>query len=125
MHRIGRSTRNKSGKSYIIYNDKIDAKLLRLANKNIKWNFLQIKNNLLVKKDIKLKKQKHRLLDEETNSKIRKIIFSNSKKVKPSYKKKIRQQIHKIKQQKRHEFIEKQIKKQLLIKNIKATKNKI
>jgi ATP-dependent RNA helicase CshB len=52
------------------------------------------------------------------------IIGTNSQKVRPGYKKKIRNQIRKIKQRKRHEFIEKKIKQQLVMKNIQDSKRK-
>jgi adenylosuccinate synthase len=62
-------------------------------------------------------------LDQQTNDQIKKIIGTQSKVVRPGYKRKIKQQILRIKQKKRHEFIEKKIKHHLLMENIKRTKN--
>jgi ATP-dependent RNA helicase CshB len=64
------------------------------------------------------------MLDQQTNNQIKKIIGTQSKKIRPGYKKKIKQQILKIKQKKRHEFIEKKIKQRLLENNIQRTKHK-
>jgi ATP-dependent RNA helicase CshB len=124
MHRIGRTGRmNQSGTAYTIYDGSIDMKIIRLSRKQIVWHYLLLtKEGGLVEKPLHLKKRHRQLLDAKTNQKIKTIIGINSKKIKPGYKKKMRQQIHKIKQRKRHEFIEKKIKNQLLLKNIMDSK---
>lgn len=126
MHRIGRTGRvNAKGVAYTIYENGIDHRILRLSRKHIVWHYLFLnKEGALVEKPLKLHLQHKPRLDETTNRQIKMIIGTNSKKIRPGYKKKIRKQIHKIKQRKRHEFIEKKIKQHLLIKNIRASKHK-
>ncbi|MCF0227274.1 MAG: C-terminal helicase domain-containing protein [Malacoplasma sp.] len=119
--RVGRYTRN--GTSYLIYKPSDDQLINNLINKNIQWKFLLInKENHLIEKPFKLRIKKKIKFDYSTNAEIKKIINQGSKKVKPGYKKKIQAKINKIKQRKRHEFIEKKIKQQLLISNISRTK---
>ncbi len=128
IHRTGRAGRNGTiGASYVIYNQKNDNQINRLTKKSIKWNFLLIdKQNRLINKNLKLRVKTKLKFDSATNAEIKKIIRLNSKKVKPGYKKKIKQQINKIKQKKKHEYIERQVKQRLLNNNIRKTKhNKI
>ncbi|GHU27607.1 hypothetical protein FACS1894152_4440 [Bacilli bacterium] len=75
-------------------------------------------------KPLTLKFKPKLYLDDATNSEIKRIIGSQSKHVKPGYKKKIKAQIYKIKQKKRHEFIEKKIKQRLIQQNIYDSKKK-
>lgn len=126
MHRIGRTGRaNHTGTAYTIYENGIDNRILRLSRKHITWHYLHLnKDHQLIEKPFQLRLRSKPKLDDLTNQKIKMIIGTNSKKIRPGYKKKIRNQIHKIKQRKRHEFIEKKIKQQLLFKNIKMTKSK-
>ncbi|MDR0985822.1 MAG: DEAD/DEAH box helicase [Mycoplasmataceae bacterium] len=126
MHRIGRTGRlNKTGKAYTIYENGIDNKILRLSKKHINWNYLQLtKTKELIEKPLQLRFKHKLMLDQQTNNQIKKIIGTQSKKIRPGYKKKIKQQILKIKQKKRHEFIEKKIKQRLLENNIQRTKHK-
>jgi ATP-dependent RNA helicase CshB len=76
----------------------------------------------LVNKELKLRIHTKPRLDKQTNDQIKKIIGTQSQKIRPGYKRKIKQQIFRIKQKKRHEFIEKKIKERLLMENIKRTK---
>ncbi len=124
IHRTGRAGRNNTkGTSYLIYSPKNDNQINRLIKKSIKWNFLFIdKQNKLVNKNLKLRIKSKPKFDSVTNAEIQKIIRVNSKKVKPGYKKKIKQQINKIKQKKKHEYIEKQVKQRLLNNSIRRTK---
>lgn len=124
IHRVGRCGRNNTnGTSFVIYNKQYDQQINRLSRKNIKWNFLLInKNNELINKNLRLRINSKPKFDSKTNAEIQKIIRVNSKKVKPGYKKKIKQQINKIKQKKKHEYIENQVKQRLLSSNIKRTK---
>jgi ATP-dependent RNA helicase CshB len=73
-------------------------------------------------KELKLRIHTKPRLDKQTNDQIKKIIGTQSQKVRPGYKRKIKQQIFRIKQKKRHEFIDKKIKERLLMENIKRTK---
>ena len=126
IHRAGRVGRaKKTGSVYVIYQSNIDQQINSLSKKQIKWNFLLLnKNNELVNKNLKLKTNFVKSLDYSTNKEIQKVIYTGSKKVKPGYKKKIKEKIKKIKQKKRHEFIEKKIKQVLIAKNIRDSKKK-
>jgi ATP-dependent RNA helicase CshB len=66
--------------------------------------------------------KKPRRFDHETNEKIKQIIWKGSRTVKPGYKKKIKDQIQKIRQKVKHEYIEKRIHQTLMAKNIERTK---
>ena len=124
IHRVGRCGRNNtSGTSFVIYNKNYDQQINRLSKKDINWNFLLInKNSELINKNLRLRIKSKPRFDSKTNAEIQKIIRVNSKKIKPGYKKKIKQQINKIKQKKKHEYIESQVKQRLLSSNIKRTK---
>jgi ATP-dependent RNA helicase CshB len=126
MHRIGRSGRaGAKGIAYTIYQDGIDNQILRLSRKHIVWNYLFLtKEGQLVSKPMKLRFKSKLRLDDATNKQIKMIIGTNSQKVRPGYKKKIANKIRKIKQAKRHEFIEKKIKQHLVAKNIYDSKIK-
>ncbi|GHU50848.1 hypothetical protein FACS189459_5490 [Bacilli bacterium] len=126
MHRIGRTGRNNSFSSaYIIYKNGIEPNIKRLANKKIDFKYLLAnKDNELIDKPLKFKVVKKIYFDTKTNNEIKKIISTNSHRVRPGYKKKIKMKIDKIRQKKKHEFIEKKIKQQLLLRNIKRTKEK-
>ena len=124
IHRAGRIGRNKrNGFSYCIYRISDDRLINNLIHKKIKWNFYLINKDLkLVPKHKDLKLKKKIKYDEQTNNQIKKIIYTNSKKVKPGYKKKIKKQIHKIKQRIKHQNIEKKVKRILTSKNIQRSK---
>ena len=85
--------------------------------------YLINKDLKLVPKNKDLKLNKKIKYDEQTNNQIKKIIYTNSKKVKPGYKKKIKKQIYKIKQKIRHQNIEKKVKRVLTNKNIQRSKS--
>ena len=123
IHRAGRVGRNKrNGFSYCIYRTSDDQLINNLIHKKIKWNFYLINKDLkLILKNKNLKLKKKIKYDEQTNNQIKKIVYINSKKVKPGYKKKIRKQIHKIKQKIRHQNIEKRVKRILTNKNIQSS----
>jgi 23S rRNA G2069 N7-methylase RlmK/C1962 C5-methylase RlmI len=76
----------------------------------------------LIEKPLELKQSKKIMFDQKTNNEIKKIINKNSKVVRPGYKKKISAQIQKIKQKKKHEYIDSLIHKRLLKNNIRRTK---
>lgn len=124
MHRIGRVGRYKdTGVVYTIYRSGIDNVIRRLENKNIKFNYLQDLDKKLVAKKFELRIKKKQYLDEKTNNEIKKIFYAK-KKVQPCYKKKKQIMINKITQKKRHEFIDKIIKKKLIEKWKNDTKSK-
>jgi ATP-dependent RNA helicase CshB len=125
MHRAGRVGRYKdSGTVFVVYRNGIDENINRLTRKGINFHYYLINNEKMTEKPLRLHLKHKKMFDTSTNEKIKRIIYSNSKKVKPGYKKKIKMQINKIKQKVRHEYIEKQIKKQLIHKNIQDSKAK-
>jgi hypothetical protein len=98
---------------------------MRLSKKQVNWNYLFLnKENELVNKPLTLKFKPKLYLDDATNSEIKRIIGSQSKHVKPGYKKKIKAQIYKIKQKKRHEYIENKINQRLIQQKIYDSKKK-
>lgn len=99
-HRAGRTGRdNKLGNSYIFY-DKDDLDKLKLLKKNgINLNFLKFDDNSL-KDDTSpfAKKERREKISSSAKKEINKVKNSKkSKKVKPLYKKKVKNQIDKIK----------------------------
>jgi len=125
MHRIGRVGRNfKKGEAMIIYKKGIDSIISRLNKKGIKFNYQLIKGNTFINKDLRLHLKKKILFDDNTNKKIKEFYNKNSKVVKPGYKKKIKEYIHKISQKKKHEFIDKKIKENLVKKWKENSKSK-
>lgn len=129
IHRAGRVGRGKkTGNSYLIYQSGQDNLINNLINKGIQWNFLLINNkNELINKNKPLKIKRKIVYDHSVNAEIKRIYHQGSKKIKPGYKKKIKSKIKEIKQKQRHLHIEKKIKQQLLLKNIrnyKRNKNK-
>jgi ATP-dependent RNA helicase CshB len=73
---------------------------------------------------LRLKAPRKIVFDAKTNNEIRKIINVNSRKVKPGYKKRIKEQIQKVKQKKKREYIESKVKQNLLRKNIEESKKR-
>jgi adenylosuccinate synthase len=126
MHRIGRAGRYKdTGTSFVVYKNGIDRMITRLGNKNINFHYYLVKNpSEMVEKPLKIHAKKHQMIDEETNKKIQQIIYRSDKKIQPCYKKRLAKKINKVKQKKRHEFIEKRIKRVLISKNIRDSKRK-
>jgi ATP-dependent RNA helicase CshB len=106
----------------LIYRNNQDNLINNLIRKGIKWNFQLIKDDKLINREKKLHFRKKILLDQSINASIKRIYVQGTKKVKPCYKKKIKLKINKIKQKQRHLFIEKKIKQNLLLKNIKNSK---
>lgn len=109
IHRAGRSGRGKySGESYVLYDPKDHDKLLNLSKKGIVFHHKFIKQNELVDKQFVFKK-KNQFHDLETQNEIKKVIATSSTKVKPGYKKKIKEAIQKINQKNKRSHIEKKM----------------
>lgn len=123
IHRAGRSGRGKyDGESWILsstVND--DSKLLFFERKNIEFTHFVIKNNKLIKKQYNYQRKLNKL-DKESNEKIKKIINQKNK-VKPGYKKKMKNEINKIKRKSKHKYLDNKI-KQKLIKQYKINNSK-
>jgi ATP-dependent RNA helicase CshB len=126
MHRIGRAGRYKdTGTSFVVYKTGIDNTINRLSKKNIVFRYYLLKDGKNMEpKPLKLRLKKKLYLDEQTNNQIKHIIYKSSKKVQPGYKKRLKYKIDRVKQKKRHEFIESRIKKVLVQKNIRDSKQR-
>ncbi len=124
IHRSGRSGRSKYyGESYVFFDNKYLANISRLKNKGINWKNVKINNNKLVNFDYVIKEKPKRKLTE-VDIKIQHVINTSSKKVKPGYKKKIKEDIKKIKQRAKRKKIDESVKKILVIKYKKENAEK-
>lgn len=111
IHRAGRTGRNKyTGISYVLYTNNDQKDFQKILDKKIHFQVKQIKNNELV--DSKLNFKNRKIKNDQQEKEIKKILATNSKIVKPGYKKKLRSKINKIKQKHKREHIEKLIKKE-------------
>ncbi len=117
FHRAGRTGRlNNKGNSYCFYNvDSVD-KIKHLEKNGVIFNYLAYKNNDFVIID-KIKTTKKKTNDPqliELNKEIKKArSMASSKKVKPNYKKKVKQAVLEVKRKHRRNEIKKAIRKQL------------
>lgn len=116
-HRAGRTGRfNKQGNCYTFYdNDKV-SKPLQLVNDGVNFIYKALRNGELVDSHpIEKSHPTKRKVDQQLESEIRKInarARGKNKKVKPGYKKKIRDEVAKAKQKHRREIIKKDIRRQ-------------
>jgi len=109
LHRAGRTGRGKyNGSSYVIYDKQYSNNINHLAKK-INWVYYMINGSYLVEKAIKIK-SKPAIMDVEMKKEISKLYTSKATKVKPGYKKKIKKQIFKMQQAKKHEYLERKYK---------------
>lgn len=116
-HRAGRTGRfGKEGKCYTFYNNEHTSKPLTLKEQGVNFKYLTLRNGKLsegheIVKTHPTSKKK----DSELDQKIRKVVNlskGKNKKVKPGYKKKVREKVKKVKQQHRREIIQKDIRRQ-------------
>ncbi|GAA5414757.1 DEAD/DEAH box helicase [Ureaplasma ceti] len=115
VHRAGRAGRSKyEGISYVLYDEQDNEKLVTLTKKGIKFENLQIKNNKLVKAKIRLYKKP--IINQEQEDEIKQLVKNTKKTVKPGYKKKLKQDIAKIKQKHKRKHIEASVKQQRIKK---------
>ncbi|MGL4647242.1 MAG: helicase-related protein, partial [Mycoplasmoidaceae bacterium] len=124
IHRAGRSGRGKySGTSYVFFDQKYLANINRLKNKGIDWNHFKLnKGNLVpIKYVIKSRRKKE---VTEVDKQIQFILNTADKKVKPGYKKKLKQEIKKVKQKAKRKKIDQSVKDVLIIKYKKASAEK-
>ena len=115
VHRSGRAGRSKyEGISYVFYDEKDNEKLLTLIKKGINFETLQVKNNQLVKAKIRLRKKP--VINLEQEQEIKELVKKTKKNVKPGYKKKLKNEIQKIKQKHKRKYIEQSVKEQRIKK---------
>ena len=116
-HRAGRTGRfGKNGKCYTFYNNEHTSKPLELQSQGVKFKYLVLRDGKLsegheIAKPHPTSKKK----DTELDLKIRKVVNlskGKNKKVKPGYKKKVREEVKKVKQQHRREIIRNDIRRQ-------------
>lgn len=116
IHRSGRSGRSKyEGNSYVFFDDRDLRQISRLKNKDITWKNLKYKDGKFINFDYKIREPK-KIKNSEIDSKIKTIVNTSSKKVKPNYKKKMNLKIHKIKQKEKRKKIDESVKKALIKK---------
>lgn len=116
-HRAGRTGRfNKKGNCYTFFDNDKTSKPLALVQDGVKFVYKALKDgNLVDTHPIEKSHPTKRKMDQELTNEIRKINAkskSKNKKVKPGYKKKIKDEIAKAKQKHRREIIKKDIRRQ-------------
>ena len=116
-HRAGRTGRfDKLGNSYVFYNSDSTKKPLELISHGTIFKYLVLKDNKLLEgKGIEKTHPTKKKKDEELDNKIKRttsMLKGKNKKVKPGYKKKIREEVKDIKRKHRRELIKKEIRKQ-------------
>lgn len=117
FHRAGRTGRfGKRGKCFTFYNNEHTSKPLTLIENGVKFNYLVLKNEELSEgREINKSHPTRKKKDNDLDQKIKKAVHlskGKNKKVKPGYKKKIREEVKKIKQQHRREIIKQDIRRQ-------------
>lgn len=127
-HRAGRTGRfDKSGNCFTFYNNDQTARPLRLVQEGVPFIYKTLRNDELVDgHPIEKSHPTKRKVDEELENRIRKInaqAKGKNKKVKPGYKKKIRDEIAKAKQKHRREIIKKDIRRQRVERYKKEGRN--
>ena len=127
-HRAGRTGRfNKNGNCYTFYDNDKTAKPLQLVADGVPFIYKTLRNGELVEgHPIEKSHPTKRKVDQELENEIRKISSKakgKNKKVKPGYKKKLRDEIAKAKQKRRREIIKKDIRRQRVERYKKEGRN--
>ena len=127
-HRAGRTGRfNKHGNCYTFYDNDHTSKPLQLVSDGVSFIYKALKNGELVDSHpIEKSHPTKRKVDQELENEIRKInakAKGKNKKVKPGYKKKIRDEVAKAKQKHRREIIKKDIRRQRVERYRKENRN--
>ena len=128
FHRAGRTGRfNKQGNCYTLYNKDSVNKPLQLVQSGVKFVYKSLKDSQLVEgHPIEKTHPNKRKVDDELQKEIRKInakAKGKNKKVKPGYKKKLKDEIAKAKQKHRREIIKKDIRRQRVERYKKEGRN--
>ena len=116
-HRAGRTGRfNKKGNCYTFYDNDKTSKPLALVQDGVPFVYKALKGGQLVDSHpIEKSHPTKRKMDQELENEIRKINAKSkgkNKKIKPGYKKKVKDEIAKAKQKHRREIIKKDIRRQ-------------
>ncbi len=121
LHRCGRSARNKNfGRSFVIYCRENKQKIAKL-NKHVKWNYWLLEQKKIKKIRDEDNFKPHFPLTDKQRQEIKKIYNNKNLKIKPGYKKKIKEKIFKIKQKSKRKYLN--LKYQKILKE--RTKNEI
>jgi ATP-dependent RNA helicase CshB len=100
IHRVGRTARaGLSGIAYTIYEDEDEQALIKLEKKGIHFRNLDIENGEWKEIDDRHRRQKRKAQGNEMDL-IAKRLVRKPKKVKPGYKKKLKEQIEQMKKRK-------------------------
>lgn len=111
LHRCGRTARNRNfGRSFVIYCRENQKKIDKLS-KHVKWNYW-----LLEQKGIKKMNDENNFkyqipLTDKQQKEIRKIYNNKSLRIKPGYKKKIREKIFRIRQKSKRKYLDRKYQK--------------
>ena len=121
LHRCGRSARNKNfGRSFVIYCPENKQKIAKL-NKHVKWNYWLLEQKKIKKIKDENNFKHHFPLTDKQRQEIKKIYNNKNLKIKPGYKKKIKEKIFKIKQKSKRKYLN--LKYQKILRE--RTKNEI
>lgn len=127
VHRAGRSGRyNYHGKSYVFLEHDNYYMISRLKRKGINWNNIKYNKGEFLKFNYQFKQIEKK--ETEVDLKIRKVIQTAPKKVKPNYKKKVKLEIQEIKRKAKRQRIEELVNQQRIkkykIENAKKSKQR-
>lgn len=114
FHRAGRCGRNGDvGECYSFYDEKDEKIIKQLINKGLKIENVDIKNGVMKNLKPFVREKVNKKLDPELAKEIRKVSLKNKNaKVKPGYKKKIKEEIDQIKRKHKRQMIKKSIEEQ-------------
>lgn len=105
LHRCGRSARNKKfGNSFVIYCQENRQKIAKLS-KHVKWNYWLLQQNKIKKMQDEDNFNYQVPLTNKQKTEIKKIYNNKNLKIKPGYKKKIREKIFRIKQKSKRKYL--------------------
>ncbi len=128
FHRAGRTGRfDKRGNCYTLYNKDATNKPLQLVQSGVKFIYKSLRaGDLIEGHPIEKTHPNKRKMDDELQKEIRKInakAKGKNKKIKPGYKKKLKDEIAKAKQKHRREIIKKDIRRQRVERYKKEGRN--
>ena len=114
FHRAGRCGRNgESGECYSFYDERDEKTIMQLINKGLKIENVDIKNGDMKFLKSFVRETKSKKIDPELAKEIYKVKVKNKNvKVKPGYKKKMQQEIDKLKRKHKRQIIKKSIEEQ-------------
>jgi len=114
FHRAGRCGRNgEMGECYSFYDEKEEKIIKQLISKGLKIENIDIKNGVMKSLKPFVRENKGKKIDPELAKEIHKVTVKNKNvKVKPGYKKKMKEEIDKLKRKHKRNMIKKSIEEQ-------------